>query len=541
MLNLRVMRKAGIIVTIIFTLLVSIDLLYVESSTMLYTPNHQYKGPEFWNGKSVYTTSESDLKIPYQLPGPLDAWSGGSRKSIKISAPYKRDTLLKLYFQDSHASYPPLLKIFINDVSLGKLQIPKGQGRKPHEWRLKGSPSQLKILIPSDYLIAENSVIKVTSIQGSWAVIDHFEIKIVSPTWERRAALILWVIFSIYLIIFAVKNLEKSVYYFKKYVPATAFLIFSVSLAGGSFYAHQLIASGEASQIMLHEKNGYFIFRSVTKAVLNRMPPGYSEDTALNALRDYVYLTSQPAGDNLGMGALNLMMHGVAWCDQSAWIYLYLVSPLKVNAYIAYLYDANGRSPHTVCYLTPRKQDSGSDAPYLQANARVVDTYNGISFKTENGGYATPDQICKNSFIANRASPLSYLFCQKQIIHASNKYVISEPAGKNWFYQKIFPLLPESVSIAYVKLAILLDPAKKPDEKEYLYARIDNLFFQFEKARKGYQDFEKKFPDSRWAKLAKHYLIRINSLAKCFGKNGYTGILPKEQAWSSVAYPEGKR
>lgn len=522
-----------LLVLALFSVLISLtaDLLYTSSSKIIYTPDHKMIGEDFWSNRHVYEVS-AKRKIPYQFPGPMDAWAGSKKKKIVFSAPFSRDTSLIIGIVDAHETFPPKIRVEINDEMFSEIEVTRGAGGQPDKWVTQGKSSEIQLFIPSERLTPGARKITLSTVAGSWVVLGKISAQIIPKSWEYPLALLGWSVVLVSLATLGVVHRIKIFKFARAYAfKATASLII-VLFTGGGVYAFYLVNSGKATRKIFHDDNGYFLFRSLSKAIMSRMPDGYTQDMALRALGDYVYLTTQPAiNENLGGGPTTFVMYGVSWCDQSAAVYLSLISYLNVRGYLAGLYDKNNKSPHTVAYIIPDNKRQSVERDYLQANARVVDTYNNVIFSTQNRNYATPIQICENDFVPNRSSDLSYLYCQNPIIFGSNSDFIKSPRNDHWFYNYIFPYFPETLSWLYLRAGVMSNKTTKPAEKEYLVARMDHLFFRLDRARKGYSEVESKYPDGKWAELAKHYRVRLNDLDVCFIKDGYTGKVPKDLAW----------
>ncbi|VAX22224.1 hypothetical protein MNBD_NITROSPINAE04-2019 [hydrothermal vent metagenome] len=148
-------------------------------------------GEQFWLGRNIYQLSDND-KIPYQIPGPMDAWAGNEKKSVALPVHFSRDIDLSFEFADTHESHPPTLSVEIDGSAFSEIQVRPGFGTQPHEWQTKGKPQTIDIFIPAESIANEPQYISITTTSGSWVAISKVTLRIAPYKGELFMAKLLW-------------------------------------------------------------------------------------------------------------------------------------------------------------------------------------------------------------------------------------------------------------------------------------------------------------------------------------------------------------
>ena len=122
--------------------------------------------------------------VPHQLPGPMDQWSEGQQKEIKMNAPFRAETVLSLALMESHEINSPLLYVLVNNKQAGEIAVMPGNGKPYYLWATDGKQSNYKLRIPSSFFDARDNTIVIKAVSGSWVGIDNITLTRIPFDWE---------------------------------------------------------------------------------------------------------------------------------------------------------------------------------------------------------------------------------------------------------------------------------------------------------------------------------------------------------------------
>lgn len=279
----------------------------------------------------------------------------------------------------------------------------------------------------------------------------------------------------------------------------------------------EVVFSGLAGRVLLSHDLG-LVYHAAYKAVRGRLPARASREATLEALRDYLHLAVQPVGRQADLGPARVLVGGQGWCDQLSDIYLRLIEPLKVRGYLAFLQAEKGPSPHSVALITPGRSEL-MDWSYLQRRAEVVDPYHGVTYRRPGGGPAAPADICRGRYQPRLSQVRPEWFCREPRIHLVNQPRDFWPLPQRWLW-RAWRLLPPAWEAELVRLGVRRLQGLEQGQRAYLLARVEHILLRLGPARLAYQAVERRFPDTPWAKLARHYRLSLPALAARFPARG---------------------
>ncbi|MCB2227688.1 MAG: hypothetical protein KQH53_13500 [Desulfarculaceae bacterium] len=263
-----------------------------------------------------------------------------------------------------------------------------------------------------------------------------------------------------------------------------------------------VVWSGLAARFLLSHQAG-LVYHAALRAVESRLPAGAGHDQALAALRDYVHALVRPVGREQDLGPVRVLLNGKGWCDQQCDIYLRLVEPWGVRGCLAFLQDAQGKSPHSVALLAPGAGPTPG-WPGLRGGAMVVDVYYGVTFQGPGGEPASPQNICAGRYQPRLKEVDRDWFCRPPRLALCNRPLAGWPAPRRWLW-RAWGWLPASWERGLISLAVATLPGLEEAQRAYLQARVEHLTLGGEKARIAYADVERRYPDTPWAALAAYY------------------------------------
>lgn len=287
------------------------------------------------------------------------------------------------------------------------------------------------------------------------------------------------------------------------------FLIGSVSIIAIKYKGYEISREMLSNSIMSN---------SIARVIINQMPINKRDiNTKLEYINDYIHLNVHSYGIVRDDRPSWMLIYGEAWCDSLANIFRSLIEPINIRGYLVFLMLENGVSPHSVAYCTP-KNLSIEDIEYLQKNAVVVDTQNGIIYRNMDNKFATPVQLCNGeAYVPKHLSSHRKFYCENPQIIVINKPISTyRSPRKIYFYQNIFPYIPESWLKLYINLVLVLNTKLEKAERMYYLARVSQLFLDYSAAERGYLEVVNRFPNTRWAKLALYWKNQISSPEKRF-------------------------
>ncbi len=276
--------------------------------------------------------------------------------------------------------------------------------------------------------------------------------------------------------------------------------------------------------ILAIKDNGYIISRAmlsydlkvmhqaIARTIVRQIPQDKRNiATELEFINRYIYLNVRPYGTIRDDGASWMLLYGEAWCDSVANIFIQLIAPLNIRGYLVFLKSPDGLSHHSVAYCTPG-DSSIRDVEYLQRKAVVVDSQNGVIYRTEKNIFASPAQIGND--LANIPEHLSdhrQYYRERPTIFFHNQPISTQPSFQRWFYRNIFPRIPESWIKGYIRISLVLNNKLEKAERMYYLARVEQLFLNYSGAIEGYTKVVDRYPGTRWKELASYWRDRISS------------------------------
>jgi hypothetical protein len=116
---------------------------------------------------------EPDGALPYVLPGPADAWAGGTAHTLRFRlGALPRPALLRLHAVETHDAAPPRLTVRLDGTAVRTVVTRPGTGTPPPH-KARGSRSRYTVRIPGG--AAGPSLLTISNEHGSWIA------------WERIA------------------------------------------------------------------------------------------------------------------------------------------------------------------------------------------------------------------------------------------------------------------------------------------------------------------------------------------------------------------
>jgi len=164
------LEKIAVAAALAVTLAALFDIAVHRDEILELYPDHRLAGGKFWKTVDTHETDDYRPSIPYQLPGPMDAWAGGRAKEIRIHYHTKNIDRIELWLFDTHQSSPPVIRVEVNGKTLADVTLPRGAGVTPSQWNVAGKRSKVVVPIPGEPLDSPLPVIiSLRSVAGSWA------------------------------------------------------------------------------------------------------------------------------------------------------------------------------------------------------------------------------------------------------------------------------------------------------------------------------------------------------------------------------------
>ncbi|MEI6810153.1 MAG: SGNH/GDSL hydrolase family protein [bacterium] len=111
--------------------------------------------------------------LPPQLPGPADAWAGGTNHTIRLTFQVEPGRYkLRMSFFDSHNSAPPLLTLSLNGKRLIDIQTRAGGGTSQPYDKIRDDLA-LSVDVPAT---GGPDSLEITSVTGSWIAPAEFKL-----------------------------------------------------------------------------------------------------------------------------------------------------------------------------------------------------------------------------------------------------------------------------------------------------------------------------------------------------------------------------
>ncbi|HLE43459.1 MAG TPA: fused MFS/spermidine synthase [Methylomirabilota bacterium] len=134
---------------------------------------------------AVVDSADGGPAVPYILPGPADAWAGGTphRLHVRFAAP-REEVLLLLVAPDAHDQSPPRLTVAVNGRDVGEIRVARGKGLPPpHEGA--GPPRQYALRIPAAALEPGGAQrLTLTNASGSWVTLGSLALQSAAPRFS---------------------------------------------------------------------------------------------------------------------------------------------------------------------------------------------------------------------------------------------------------------------------------------------------------------------------------------------------------------------
>ena len=236
-----------------------------------------------------------------------------------------------------------------------------------------------------------------------------------------------------------------------------------------------------------------------------------SPEVKVEAIKEYIRKNVHSYGNVRDDGASWLLIYGEAWCDSLASIFTRLLEPLDIRAYMIYLMDKQGRSPHTVAYFTLNNKEIVSDVNILQSTAFVADPQFGIIYK-ESLNYLSPLQICDNNNLPQKVKSHKSFYCKTPRVNYSNNLISEQSVFKKFLHKTLFPKLSLVFYQNYIEVALVLNNNFAPAEYIYYQGRVKQLFYKYDEAIELYKNVLENYPNTHWANLSQYWLEESTKL-----------------------------
>ncbi|VAX23009.1 hypothetical protein MNBD_NITROSPINAE02-141, partial [hydrothermal vent metagenome] len=260
-------------------------------SETVYTADYDTLRDTAWKETKSFRASKDESLIPMQFPGPLDTWAGGEQKEIVMPVTMIGRATLTINFLDSHESAPPMISITVGEDEIGRFRVSRGSGKGGKHWRETGIRSQISVAIPPGRHGADDTLIVIKTLEGSWAAIQDVTLERQVPHWLANAV---FAGIAILALLWAWWITSRKLW--KQYVVNTVLILGSVlvtlfvlELALRNFFPQQEFISSFRPVYIADDEVG-FILKPNVKAKLGK-------DTNRLGMRDYDrYSVKKPKG-----------------------------------------------------------------------------------------------------------------------------------------------------------------------------------------------------------------------------------------------------
>ena len=154
--------------------------------------------PSFWESQDELVVTDPHESIPAPIPGPGAQWGGSESKKVVVTISIPPPYRLVLQFPNSHESNPPLLSLRLGSKGPMRIQLPRGSGSHPRQWRNDAIPFRYQLEVGTrDVQDGPHNLILET-IGGSWTVIGSITAEPLTSVWRYVTYLIVWIFFLSY-------------------------------------------------------------------------------------------------------------------------------------------------------------------------------------------------------------------------------------------------------------------------------------------------------------------------------------------------------
>ena len=134
-------------------------------------PTRFPRDAEFLVGRSA-----PESEWPFVLPGPLDAWAGSRRHTLRVAFDLPARPRVPVRFTidlvDAHQHVPPVVEVGINGTARYPVTVGGGAGDASLHDPALGREQVVSLIVAPDRWRAGRNVISVTSVSGSWMLFD---------------------------------------------------------------------------------------------------------------------------------------------------------------------------------------------------------------------------------------------------------------------------------------------------------------------------------------------------------------------------------
>lgn len=320
----------------------------------------------------------------------------------------------------------------------------------------------------------------------------------------------------------------------KKLTYSVLILCLILMAAGSSYLFLSEMTEKQYNKIMC-----YFIARNITEGKRD-----FYEK--IDILRDFVHENVLPIAEypnRLDTCAIEKLISGIGWCDQSSRVFMSLARSLCVTTRLLMLKLPSGSSPHAI-------------AEALAPDGRwvIVDSLNKLDLRNKNGDFATQADIQEdfgvienNERVKLRAKYEKLWYDKEYLSMYVNKpeYIITKVGSKVDFLRFIpVKFLKPIVSIINERyLTRLRSDTSKAYEFKMAQARTYHLLNDYEKAKALYDEIIEKSNNPLLAYKAEYYNAILLKDRKEYGAAlRYIGaLLDKDKENPYIKYLHGLR
>ena len=212
---------------------------------------------------------------------------------------------------------------------------------------------------------------------------------------------------------------------------------------------------------------------------------------------NYVATHVMPQEINLDDGASWKLLHGSIWCDGVSDILNRLLEVVEVRSYIAWLYDDNMVSPHTISMVDFK------DQPLVNGRNSSLDPKTLFMFDPQNNYLPLNknNKVVNIKYMINNVEefkemeklnsdniPLNLLINEAQLWNR-NSFGKENSIIRN-FMKYMVKFSPDIIFESLIKFSIFINPKIESTKKDFYFARLDHILLDYQSAKQKYQSLK---------------------------------------------------
>lgn len=248
-------------------------------------------------------------------------------------------------------------------------------------------------------------------------------------------------------------------------------------------FISRLIFSHELS-LLTHS-----VFYAINDKIDFEMTDKENQKKSLVVLNNYVYNFFRPEFKNLDDGVSWKMLHGSIWCDGVADIFLRLSENINTKVHMVYLYQNDGIASHTLNFVELENFNKKNKTKFN--NMYLFDPHYNYYPVNRKNQFVNVDYMLRNKkeftnykMLNSDNIKLRMLENDKRIFITNRSYEEYSILGK--ISLKIVKYVPKNIIKMIYKFGIFINPTLKDDYKKFLYARLNHILLDYDKALINY-------------------------------------------------------